>query len=177
MLGVIMQLNIVKILNIHRIRYFLFKRRLKSCGKGVRFSSGIRLYRPKKISMGDNVHVGANCLFSGQGGINIGNNISFGPQVIIWSANHNFEAPERLPYDDGHICKEVNIEDNTWIGARVTIIPGIRIGEGAVVGMGSVVTKDIPSGAVVGGNPIKILKYRNMEIYNKLKEEKKFQKL
>lgn len=172
-----MKFNIVSFLRIHEIRYWLYKRRLKSCGKYVRFSNSIRIFCPRNISIGENVHVGHACVFSGQGGINIGNNVSFGPQVIIWSANHNFEDPERLPYDDVHIPKEVNIEDNAWIGARATIVPGVRIGEGAVVGMGSVVTKDVPAGAVVGGNPARIIKYRNMETYYKLKEEKKFQVL
>ena len=96
---------------------------------------------------------------------------------MIWSINHNFERPEALPYDDICIHKEVNIEDNVWIGARSTIIPGVRICEGAVIGMGSVVTKDVPAGAVVGGNPAKVLKYRDMEVYEKLKKEKKFQKV
>jgi acetyltransferase-like isoleucine patch superfamily enzyme len=111
------------------------------------------------------------------GRVIIGNNVSFGPQVLVWSVNHSFDTPERLPYDDVHILKEVNIEDNVWIGARSTIIPGVRIGEGAVVGMGSVVTKDVPPCAIVGGNPARIIKYRNKDVYYKLKEDKKFQKL
>ncbi len=60
------------------------------------------------------------------------------------------------------------------MGARCTIIPGVTIEEGAVVAMGSVVTKDVPKGAVVGGNPAKILKYRDLEKYDKLKSENKF---
>ena len=160
-------------LSIHAIRYMLFKRRLKSCGNKVRFSSGIRLFAPKNITIGENVWVGASCVFSGHGGINIGNNVSFGPQVMIWSEKHDFQKPTLIPYDSSFIKKEVNIEDNVWLGARSTIVPGVRIGEGAVVGMGSVVTKDVPAGAVVGGNPAKIIKYRDMETYYKLKNENK----
>mgnify|MGYP003298200859 CR=1 FL=1 len=72
-----MKFNIVNFLNIHKIRYYLYKRRLKSCGNYVRFSSSIKLFCAKKISIGENVHVGNSCIFSGHGGINIGNNISF----------------------------------------------------------------------------------------------------
>ena len=104
-----MRFNIVDFLNIHKIRYMFFKRRLKSCGDYVRFSSGVKLFTPRKIVIGENVHVGNNCIFSGMGGINIGNNVSFGPQVMVWSVNHNVDAPEKLPYDDVRIEKEVNI--------------------------------------------------------------------
>ena len=60
-----------------------------------------------------------------------------------------------------------------WIGSRVTIIPGVSIGEGAVIGAGAVVTHDIPPLAVAGGNPAKVIKYRNQEVYEKLKSEKR----
>lgn len=172
-----MKFYIASFLKIHKIRFWLYKRRLKSCGELVRFSSGVKLFKPKNITVGNNVRIGNNCILSGEGGINIGNNISFGPQVIIWSANHNFDTPETLPYDKEYISKEVNIEDNVWIGARATIVPGVRIHEGAVIGMGAVVTKDVPEGAVVGGNPAKILKYRNMEAYKNLKAQNKIRKV
>ena len=58
-----MKFNIVSFLKIHKIRHWLFKRRLKSCGENVRFSNGIRLFTPKKISIGENVHVGYRCVF------------------------------------------------------------------------------------------------------------------
>ena len=68
-------------------------------------------------------------------------------------------------------------EDNVWVSARTCITPGVTIGEGAVIAVGAVVTKDIPKGAVVVGNPAKVLKYRDMEKYYQLKAEKKFQYL
>ena len=67
------------------------------------------------------------------------------------------------------MLKPVNIGNNVWIGSRVTIIPGVSIGEGAVIGAGAVVAHDIPPLAVVGGNPAKVIKYRNREVYEKLK--------
>ena len=168
---------IEKILKIKKIRYLLYKRKLKSCGKDVVICSGTKLQTARKISIGNNVRIGERSRFSGSGGITIGNNVSFGPEVVIWSVNHNFHCPETLPYDDTATEKAVTIEDNVWVGARVCIVPGVTIGEGAVVAMGAVVTKDVPPCAVVGGNPAKVLKYRDVERYEQLKREKKFVKL
>lgn len=97
-----------------------------------------------------------------------------GREVLIWSANHNYDCPKTLPYDKEYIKKPIIIEDNVWIGARASIIPGVKIGEGAIIGLGAVVTKDVPPCAVVAGNPAKIIKYRNIEKYKELKAEKKF---
>jgi acetyltransferase-like isoleucine patch superfamily enzyme len=68
---------------------------------------------------------------------------------------------------DKYIVKDVFIEQNVWIGADVSIMPGVKIGEGSIVAACSVITKDIPPFAVVGGNPAKILKYRDIENYRK----------
>jgi len=166
--------KIEKFLKIRNIRYIFMKRRLKSCGKRVIFASGIRFLTPKNISIGNNVRIGAKSMISGQGGITIGNNVSLAPEVLIWSSNHNYLAPEQLPYDREIIKKPVVIEDNVWIGARASIIPGVTVGEGAVIGLGSVVTKDVPKCAIVAGNPARIIKYRDIQNYDKLKENKSF---
>jgi acetyltransferase-like isoleucine patch superfamily enzyme len=68
----------------------------------------------------------------------------------------------------------VHIKDFVWCGNNVTIIPGITIGEGAIIAAGAVVVKDVPDCAIVGGNPAQIIKYRNKEAFYKLKSEKKF---
>lgn len=167
--------KIENFLKIRRIRNFFMKKRFKSCGENVSFCSGSRFQHRENISIGNNVRIGEKCRFSGTtGGITIGNNVSFGPEVTIWSSNHNYFNPESLPYDGKNIPKPVVIGDNTWICAKAIIAPGVTIGEGAVIGIGAVVTADIPAGAVAGGNPAKVLKYRDMEKYNQLKEENKF---
>jgi len=169
--------RIEKLLKFRQIKYFFLKKKFKSCGKDVIFSSGIRFFDRKNISIGTNVRIGAKSTLSGLGGIVIGNNVSFGPEVMIWSDNHNYYAPEMLPYDDEHDEKTVIIQDNVWIGARVCIAPGVTVGEGAVIAMGAVVTKDVPPCAVVAGNPAKVVKYRDVEVYEKLKKEGKFLRL
>lgn len=164
--------RIERFLKVKELRRFFIKRRLKSCGKNVVFCSGIKFQVPKGISIGNNVWIGEKSRLSGScGGITIGNNVIFGPEVAIWSSNHNYYSPEALPFDNVNIPKPVVIEDNVWICCRACIAPGVTIGEGAVVGMGAVVTTNIPPGAVVGGNPAKVLKYRDMEKYEQLKKK------
>lgn len=68
----------------------------------------------------------------------------------------------------------MEIQDNVWVGARVTIIPGVTIEEGAIVQAGSTVTQDIPEGAIAGGHPAEVFDYRDMDHYNRLKEAGKF---
>ena len=166
--------SIERFLKIREIRVLIWKKRLKSCGEKVIICSGTRLQVAKNISIGNNVRIGERSRLSAVGGITIGNNVSFGPEVVIWSSNHNYYSPESLPFDKKSKLKPVTIEDNVWIGARVCIAPGVTIGEGAVIAIGAVVTKDVPSCAVVGGNPAKILKYRDINRYNQLKVKNKF---
>ncbi|MGN0818811.1 MAG: acyltransferase [Christensenellaceae bacterium] len=78
-----------------------------------------------------------------------------------------------LPYDERVICKLITIGRNCWLGSQVIILCGVTIGEGAVVGAGSVVSKDIPPYAVVYRNPAKVVKYRNLDVYQKLATEQK----
>ena len=79
-----------------------------------------------------------------------------------------------IPYDESYVYKTVVIGDNVWLGNRVTIVGDVTIGEGVIVAAGSVVCKDVPDYAIVGGNPAKVIKYRDIEHYNRLKSECKF---
>ncbi len=78
-----------------------------------------------------------------------------------------------LPYDDIYIVKNIIIKENVWIGADVTLMPGITIGEGAIIAASSVVTKDVPKYAIVGGAPCKLIKFRDVEKYKLLKNRAK----
>jgi maltose O-acetyltransferase len=97
--------------------------------------------------------------------LKVGKDVMMGPHVIIIGENHNstdLEIPMRL---QGYkIFPPVRIEDDVWIGARAIILPGLTIGKGAIIGAGSVVTKDVPPYAICAGNPARILKYRTDEI-------------
>lgn len=143
-------------------------------GENIIIQPSCRIYHSEKISLGNNVLIGTGALIEGMGTLQVGSNVILGPDVTIWTATHNYETPSQLPYDKKILFKPVIIEDNVWIGAKAIITPGVKIHEGAIVGMGSVVVKDVPKGAVVGGNPAKILKYRNLKQYENLKDKNKF---
>ena len=92
---------------------------------------------------------------------------------MMVTSNHNYEGGA-IPYDDTYVHKNVNIGDCVWFGNRVLVCGNVNIGEGAIIAAGSVVCKDVPECAIVGGNPAKVIKYRDKEQYFKLKSEGKF---
>lgn len=106
-----------------------------------------------------NCNVSVTCLES----INIGNNVQIGNNTVIVDHNHDYQN------GNGYICKNVVIEDNTWIGANCVILPGVSIKEGAIIAAGSVVNKDVPAYTVVAGNPAKVVRE-----YNKNEKKKSF---
>ena len=119
-------------------------------------------------------HLKSNTYIECSGKVNIKKHFHTGRSLTILTTNHDYRCLDYLPYGGIDIEKPVIIEDFVWCGANVTILPGVIIGEGAVIGACSVVTKDVPSCAIVGGNPAKIINYRDMEVFNKLKKENKF---
>lgn len=122
----------------------------------------------KNLILGSNIYIGPNSWLSLRGKLIIKNGVVIGPRIKVHTSNHQYEA-DSIPYGDKYIVKDVIIEENVWIGADVTILPGVMIGEGAVIGACSCVVKDVPQYAVVGGNPAKIIKYRDLENYNRCK--------
>lgn len=105
----------------------------------------------KNIHFGENVFVNSGCRFQDQGGIDIGAGSLIGHNAVITTLNHDMLPSRRA---DMHPARVV-IGEGVWFGANVTVLPGVRIGDGAVVGAGAVVTKDVPAGAVVVGVPAK----------------------
>ncbi|WP_315858761.1 DapH/DapD/GlmU-related protein [Blastopirellula sediminis] len=108
----------------------------------------------RNITLGKNVFINHACSFLDLGGITIEDGVMIGPRVNITSENHPVEIQRRKSLAP----REVVIKKNAWIGAGATILPGVTVGEDAVVAAGAVVTKDVPSGTVVGGIPAKHLK-------------------
>ena len=131
-----------------------------------------------RTSLNRNTYLGKNVNFNGlkvrgRGKVRIGNNFHSGSECIILTQIHNYESGF-IPYDDTYITKNVTIEDNVWFGVRVIVLPGVTIGEGAIIQAGTVVVKDVPPLAIVGGHPGQDFKFRNKEHYYRLKSEKKF---
>lgn len=106
------------------------------------------------ITLGKYTYINMNCCFIDDGKINVGNNVLFGPCVTIVTVGHPIK-PDMRQY---MVADPVTIHDNCWIGANVTICPGVTIGENTVIGAGSVVTKDIPANVVAVGNPCRVLR-------------------
>ena len=108
------------------------------------------------VHFGDWVYANFNLTIVDDGHVYVGDKVMFGPNVTIATANHPIEPGLRdrmLQYNN-----DVHIENNVWIGANTVIVPGVTIGENAVIGAGSVVTKDIPANVVAVGNPCRVLR-------------------
>lgn len=144
----------------------------KHKGNNVTIMNDCYFPASENIVIGNNVYIGPKSSFYGYGSIEIGDGTIIAHKVEIQTRNHNYDSADlkSIPYDKKYIHKKVIIEENVWIGSNVLIIPGVTVGEGSVVAMGAVVTKDVPSFAVVGGNPAKVIKYRDKEKYRELKE-------
>ena len=107
---------------------------------------------PKQITFGRRVFINHSFTAMAIGSIKIGDNVQIGPHVTIVTDNHDLNNRFVLK------CKGVSIGNNVWIGAEVKIMPGVHIGDNAVLAGGAVVTKDVPAGTIVGGDPAKVIR-------------------
>lgn len=112
------------------------------------------------IRIGNHCSVNPNCILYGTGGLVIGNHVRIAAGTIIIAAMHRFDRRDIPIHEQGSSAKGITIEDDVWVGAGVQILDGVRIGTGAIVAAGAVVTRDVPSGVIVGGVPARILKER-----------------
>lgn len=169
-----MKKNLLKLLHLYKkIRQLYYtaivKQKVKS-GKCLKVNNRCVFTR--------NTQIGDYCNFngitiSGNGPVIFGNYFHSGKDCLIISQNHNYEG-SKIPYDETFVLKSVEIGDCVWFGHRVIVTGNVKIGEGAIIAAGAVVTKDVPPCAIVGGNPARIIKYRNIEHYNKLKQSGAF---
>lgn len=108
------------------------------------------------------------------GGVKIGNYFYSGTNVKIQLGSHDYDNGSTIPCGEKYVTRNVVIDDFVWLGSDVTISGNVHIGEGAIVAIGSVVVKDVPRCAIVGGNPAKVIKYRDIERFERMKSEGKF---
>lgn len=167
-------LSILTVIRSLRSKYytFLFKRMLHSYGS-VGVNNFCKVSSTAKVDVG-NKFSSNGLVISGRGGVKIGNYFHSGTNCKIMLGSHDYDHGDEIPYGSAYMEKYVNIGDFVWMGSDVTISGNVNIGEGAIIAIGSVVVKDVPDYAIVGGNPAKIIKYRDIEHFKKLKEEKKF---
>lgn len=112
------------------------------------------------LTIGSNVGISQGCFIQVRGKVTIGSHVIFGPNVSVFSENHNFDRTDEYIINQGATRKGVTIGDGVWIGAGSTILDGVTIGENAIVAAGSVVNKDVAPFAIVGGVPAKEIKNR-----------------
>lgn len=140
-------------------------------GENVTFPNKGTISRSHKIELGNHIYIGPDPYIYADGGLEIRDHSIIGPRVTILTSNHNFKSKKLLPFDELSYLEKVTIGSFVWIGANVSICPGVKIGDGAVVAMGAVVTKDVPKGAIVGGNPATIISSRDQATLDKLMSE------
>lgn len=143
----------------------LVRQFIGAVGDNYYFQGPIQFNYGSHTFIGNNFFANFNLLVMDDGKIFIGDNVMFGPNVSLLSTNHPLIADERvrMRYPDGHVSMseyagEIHIGDDVWLGANVTVLDNVTIGRGAVVGAGSVVTKNIPAGWLAFGNPARCVR-------------------
>ena len=168
-----------KIYRFCQFQKTLFRRwRCRTIAKRQLGSYGVDLRVNYPCIFSHYVTVGNHCNFNGMqviggGNVHFGDFFHSGTECMIITQNHNYEG-EMIPYDNTYVYKNIKIGECVWFGNRVIVTGNVTIGEGAIIAAGSVVCKDVPPLAIVGGNPAKVIKYRDKEHYYKLKSEGKF---
>ncbi len=145
-----------------KLRVFFAKRIINKVGNNVNIEKGA--YFAPNVEIGDYSGIGINCELNSSangGNITIGKYVMMGPECVIYTCPHEFSDVNIPMQMQGHQPpKEVVIGDDVWIGRRVIIMPGVRIGNGCIIGAGAVVTKSIPDFSIVGGVPAKVIRKR-----------------
>lgn len=146
-------------LGAKHLRAWLCRHLFVRCGRNVNIEQGADIGTGRFTSLGDNSGIGLRCVVKRAV---IGNNVMMGPEVVFIGRTHDFSDLNRPLHEQGFVeAPPIVVNDNVWIGTRAIVLPGRRIGRYAIVGAGAVVTHDVPDYAVVGGNPAKVLYYRN----------------
>jgi maltose O-acetyltransferase len=147
--------------------------KLKSCGDDVELMGPVNIFGHGHISIGNNIHIGEGAYIRGEGGLTIGDNTHISRNLLLYTHNHRYDG-ERIPYDETRVLKPVSIGRNVWIGMNVIITPGSNIGDGAIIGMGTVVCGNVPSLAIIGSEKWRVLGWRDEEKYRALEETRSY---
>lgn len=142
-----------------RLRSIVCRPLFRESAKVVRIGKGVDFGNGSNIILKDHANLGAYAHVSGSAAtLTIGRHVMMGFNCLFILQNHRYNENGF----DGYEGKDIIIGDHAWLGHKVIILPGVNIGGNAIIGAGSVVTKDVPENAIVGGNPANLLKYRNM---------------
>jgi len=158
--------------------YFRFRRKqFASVGENCHYQTlHSKFHHESNIRLGAHVRVLDHAFFDALGGITIGDGTIVAPHCQILTANHDYQAAiiKTLPYNEGYEKKPVYIGRGCWIARNVTLLPGTHIGDGSIIGAGSVVSGNIPEFSVAAGNPAKVIKVRDANALRPLIESNQF---
>ena len=139
-------------------------------GEGCRFEAYNNQKSKKSLIFGKNIQLNDYVHITAMNNVVIGDNVLMASKIYISDCSHGFysgeemdSSPEQHPIDRSYNISEVIIEDNVWLGEFVSVLPGVTIGKGAIIGSNSVVTKDIPANTIAVGSPAKVIKKYNFE--------------
>lgn len=142
----------------HLFRLLIYKLTGMKIGKGSRVHIGARFFYPANISIGDGTIIGDNAFLDGRDKLTIGNHVDIASSVMIYNSEHDINS------EDFHATlAPVEVGDYAFIGPRVIILPGVKIGRGSIVAAGAVVTKDMPEFAIAGGVPAVVIGERKLK--------------
>lgn len=145
----------------HSIRRFVFQLAGVKIGRQSTIHIGARFYQPKNVQIGEGTIIGDHAILDGRAKLIIGNHVAMASRVMIFNSQHDVEAE-----DFKTVVKPVEINDYVFVGPRAIVLPGVKIGRGAVVAAGAVVTKDVEPMTVVGGVPAKPIRKRGVKELN-----------
>lgn len=168
----VMQLftNIIMAIPFHLFRNVYLKVVLKSLGNHSEICRCIDIRSPRRIVIGSYSSINKHVVLDGRGGLlSIGNCVDIAQDSRIWTLQHDYNSPDYKAKGG-----DVLIEDYVWIASGVTVLPGVRIGKGAVVATGAIVTKDVPEYNIVAGIPAKKIGERNKDLKYRLGKRRWF---
>lgn len=157
----VMLLHLIGCVPSHLVRRFFYRLAGIEIGSGSTLHMGARFYDPRNISIGEDSIIGEGVVLDGRGKLQIGDHVDIATDVMIYNCQHDIHSESFVP-----MCAAVIIEDYVFIGPRVIIQPGVKIGKGAVVAAGGVVTKDVEPMTIVGGVPAKPIGERKVKELN-----------
>lgn len=145
----------------HHFRRFFYRLAGVKIGKGSTIHMWANFFNPAGVCLGEDTIVGDHAFLDGRAPLKIGSHVAVSSEVLIYNSEHAIHSE-----DMGIVEEPVEIEDYVFIGPRAIILPGVKIGKGAVVAAGAVVTKNVPPGKVYGGVPAREIMDRKIKKYN-----------